>query len=87
MNINTKLIAGIAAFSLVAFTANAQTATFTGDTDPSFLGTNGLVIDSAAATPVGPVAEDVTIPGIPNVIATTAVVDPITGEVTTTIVN
>ena len=49
MNINTKQIAGIAAFSLFAFTANAQDAIFTGFADPAFAGPNGLIIEPAPA--------------------------------------
>ena len=85
MNNFTKYITAYAVLSLFAYTANAQTATFTGDaagTAP----VDSLVFEPGAAGLVPNVAENAD-PEIPNVIATTAVVDPVTGAITTTIVN
>ena len=85
MNNFTKHITAFAVLSLFAYTANAQTATFTGDVDGT-APVDSLVFEPGAAGPV-PSVEENTNPGIPNVIATTAVVDPVTGAITTTIVN
>ena len=82
----TKQITAFAVLSLFAYSANAQSATFKGlllITGP----TSGLTIAPAAPGVIPDVSIDAGIDPIDNVVATTAVVDPNTGAITTTIVN
>ena len=84
MNINTKQITAFAVLSLFAYTANAQSATFTGN----HLGAapvDSLVFVPAAATP----ADHVYLfgPAYSTHISTTPLVDDVTGAITTTIVR
>ena len=57
MNIKTKLIAGIAAFSLFADTANAQTATIGANDGPPFLA-NFTIEPAADGAPVNFVTDN-----------------------------
>ena len=84
----TKQITAFAVLSLIAYSANAQVASvnFTGG-GPTDGPTAGLTIAPAAPDVIPDVSIDDGIAPIDNVVATTAVVDPTTGVITTTIVD
>ena len=84
----TKQITAFAVLSLIAYSANAQSATFNWDQQNNGTGpTSGMTIAPAAPGVIPDVSIDAGIDPIDNVVATTAVVDPTTGAITTTIVN
>ena len=84
----TKQITAFAVLSLIAYSANAQSATFNWDQQNNATGTtSGMTIAPAAPGVIGDVAIDATAAPIANVVPTTSVVDPNTGVVTTTIVD
>ena len=84
----TKQITAFAVLSLIAYSANAQSATFNWDQQNNGTGpTSGMTIAPAAPGVIPDVSIDAGIDPIDNVVATTAVVDPNTGAITTTIVN
>ena len=74
----TKQITAFAVLSLIAYSANAQSATFNWDQQNNGTGpTSGMTIAPAAPGVIPDVSIDAGIDPIDNVVATTAVVDPI----------